>query len=126
MTTDQNPTQKQASAKQRNIIMTTRKLRRVINEVRGKKAIEAYNMLRMMPYRASDVVLKKLIDAIHNARVKYNVSPEQLYISEILADGGRTLVRYKPRAQGRIYRREKRTSHLSLTVSVIEDAVTTA
>lgn len=111
---------KQASAKQRNIIMSTRKLRRVINEVRGKNAVEAYNILRLMPYKASDVVLKKLIDAIHNARIKYNATPEQLVISEVMADGGRTLVRYKPRAQGRVFRREKRTSHLSLTVSVVE------
>ena len=69
----------EAKARQTNIKMTARKLRRVINEVRGKAVNDALDMLRFMPYFAARVV--------------------------------------KPRAQGRIYRRLKRTSHLTIKVS---------
>lgn len=110
--------QSQSSAKQRNIMMSPRKLRRVINEVRGKRVIDAYRMLRLMPYRAADVVLKKLIEAMHNARVQFGARPEDLVISQITADGGKTLMRFKPRAQGRVYKRRKRTAHLQLQLAV--------
>ncbi len=107
----------EAKAKQTDIKMTARKLRRVINEVRGKKVLEAQDMLRFMPYFAARVVEKNLKAAIANAQEKYGVSPESLKISEIYADESQTYRRGKPRAQGRIYRRLKRTSHLTLKVS---------
>ncbi len=110
--------QSESSAKQRNIMMSARKLRRVINEVRGKRVTDAYKILRLMPYKAADVVLKKLIDAIHNAKVKFGARPEDLVISQIMADGGKTLMRFKPRAQGRVYKRRKRMSHLSVKVAI--------
>ena len=107
----------EAKAKQTDIKMTARKLRRVINEVRGKKVLEAQDMLRFMPYFAARVVEKNLKAAIANAQEKYGVSPESLKISEIYADESQTYRRGKPRAQGRIYKRLKRTSHLTLKVS---------
>lgn len=107
----------EAKAKQTNITMTARKLRRVINEVRGKAVIEAQTMLRFMPYFAARVVEKNLKAAVANAREKYGINAEALKISEIFADESVTLKRGKPRAQGRIYRRLKRTSHLTITVS---------
>jgi large subunit ribosomal protein L22 len=113
-----SPTLQEASARQRNIWTSARKLRRVVNEVRGKKVVDAYKMLRLMPYRAAEVVLKKLIDAIHNAKVKYGVRPEELVVSSIFADGGSKFIRFKPRAQGRIYKRRRRTSHLTVKVAV--------
>ena len=57
----------EAKAKQTNIKMPARKLRRVINEVRGKGAGEAVKILRFMPYIAAKVVLKSLNCAIANA-----------------------------------------------------------
>ncbi len=107
----------EAKAKQTDIKMTARKLRRVINEVRGKKVLEAQDMLRFMPYFAARVVEKNLKAAIANAQEKFGVSPESLKIAEIFADESQTLRRAKPRAQGRIYRRLKRTSHLTIKVS---------
>lgn len=112
----------EATAKQKYIIMSPRKIRRVINRIRGKRVPEAFNILRFMPYAAAKVVLKKLIDAASNARIKYNVEdPNQLLVSEVFADEGPAYKRFKPRAQGRVYRREKPTSHLSITVKVIEN-----
>lgn len=107
----------EASAKQTNIKMTVRKLRRVINEVRGKNAQEAVKVLRFMPYAAAKVVLKNLVDAIANAEEKGAIA-ESLILSEIYADEGPTYKRAKPRAQGRIYRRMKRTAHLTVKVDV--------
>ena len=107
----------EAKSRQTDIKMTARKLRRVINEVRGKAVIEAQDMLRFMPYFAARVVEKNLKAAIANAQEKFGVSPESLKIAEIFADESQTLRRAKPRAQGRIYKRLKRTSHLTVKVS---------
>ena len=92
----------EAKARQTDIKMTARKLRRVINEVRGKAVKDAKVMLRFMPYFAAE---------------RYGVSEDALKISEIYADESATYKRGKPRAQGRIYRRLKRTSHLTVVVS---------
>ena len=108
----------EARAKQRYIGMPARKIRRIINEVRGKSVDEAMKILRFMPYTAARVVEKNLQSATANATEKWGVSSEVLLVSEIYADEGPTYKRAKPRAQGRIYRRLKRTSHLFVTVSV--------
>lgn len=107
----------EAKAKQSNIKMTARKLRRVINEVRGKNVIEAQDLLRFMPYFAARVVEKNLKVAVANAKEQFGVNAEQLKISEIFADESVTYKRARPRAQGRMYSRLKRTSHLTLKVS---------
>lgn len=107
----------EAQAKQTDIIMTARKLRRVINEVRGKNVVEAQATLKFMPYFAARVVEQNLKAAVANAQDKFGVRAEALKISEIFADESKTFRRGKPRAQGRIYRRLKRTSHLTIKVS---------
>lgn len=109
----------EAKSSQTYILMSPRKIRRVINEVRGKSVTEAYSILRLMPYRSAQVVLKNLIAAASNARTKFGVEdPSTLFVSEIFADEGPAYRRFKPRAQGRIYRREKPTSHLTVKVKV--------
>ena len=104
-------------ARQTNIKMTARKLRRVINEVRGKAVNDALDMLRFMPYFAARVVEKNLKAAAANAFEQAGVKSDALKVSEIFADESVTYKRGKPRAQGRIYRRLKRTSHLTIKVS---------
>jgi len=107
----------EAKARQTDIKMTARKLRRVINEVRGKAVIEAQTMLRFMPYFAARVVENNLKVAVANAQEQFGIAPEALKVSEIYADESKTYRRGKPRAQGRIYKRLKRTSHLTVKVS---------
>ena len=107
----------EAKARQTIRKMTARKLRRVINEVRGKSVNEALDMLRFMPYFAAKVVEKNLKAAAANAFEQAGVKADALKISEIFADESVTYKRGKPRAQGRIYRRLKRTSHLTIKVS---------
>ena len=109
----------EAKAIQKDIRMTARKLRRVINEVRGKSVIEALKILKFMPYMAGRTVEKNLTAAIANASEKAGLTPEQLKISEIYADESTTLKRAKPRAQGRMYARVRRSSHLTVKVTEI-------
>lgn len=107
----------EAKSRQTDIKMTARKLRRVINEVRGKAVNDALDMLRFMPYFAARVVEKNLKAAAANAFEQAGVKSDALKVSEIFADESVTYKRGKPRAQGRIYRRLKRTSHLTIKVS---------
>ena len=107
----------EAKSRQTNIKMTARKLRRVINEVRGKAVNEALDMLRFMPYFAARVVEKNVKAAAANAFEQAGVRAESLKVSEIFADESVTYKRAKTRAQGRMYSRLKRTSHLTLKVS---------
>ncbi len=107
----------QAIAKQTDIKMTARKLRRVINLVRGKGAVEAQKMLKFMPYFAARVVEQNLNAAIANASEKFGATPDVLKISEIFADEAATYKRVRPRAQGRMYKRFKRTAHLTLKLT---------
>ena len=107
----------EAKSRQTNIKMTARKLRRVINEVRGKAVNEALDMLRFMPYFAARVVEKNVKAAAANAFEQAGVKSDALKVSEIFADESVSYKRGKPRAQGRIYRRLKRTSHLTIKVS---------
>ena len=107
----------EAKSRQTDIKMTARKLRRVINEVRGKAVKDAQDMLRFMPYFAARVVEKNLTAAVANAQEQFGVGADALKISEIYADESVTYKRGKARAQGRMYSRVKRTSHLTLKVS---------
>ncbi len=107
----------EAKSRQTNIKMTARKLRRVINEVRGKAVNEALDMLRFMPYFAARVVEKNVKAAAANAFELSGVRSDSLKVSEIFADESVSYKRGKPRAQGRIYKRLKRTSHLTVKVS---------
>ena len=107
----------QATAKQTDIKMPARKIRRVIDLVRGKTAVEATRMLKYMPYFAARVVEKNLNAAIANAEQKFGAKAAELKISEIFADESVTLKRARPKAQGRMYKRFKRTSHLTVKLT---------
>ncbi len=107
----------QATAKQTNIKMPARKLRRVINEIRGKVASEALKMLKFMPYFAARIVEKNLTAAVANAQEKFDGRADNLKVSEIFADESVTYKRARPRAQGRMYKRLKRTSHITIKLT---------
>jgi large subunit ribosomal protein L22 len=103
--------------------MSPRKIRRVINEIRGKSVVEAADILHFMPYPAARVVEKNLHAAVANAEQKWSIQPEKLYVSEVHADEGPSYKRFRPRPQGRVYKRIKRTAHLTVVVSVKENQV---
>ncbi|GIW21928.1 MAG: 50S ribosomal protein L22 [Candidatus Sericytochromatia bacterium] len=97
------------------IRMSPRKLRRVANEIRGKGAIDAITKLKFMPYSAASVIRKAVQSAISNAGEK-GLDIDSLTILEIFVDGGVTLKRIRPRAQGRAYPIKKRTSNVTVVV----------
>jgi large subunit ribosomal protein L22 len=109
-----------ARSKQKHIGMSHRKLRRVVNEIRGKKVPEALATLRFMPYFASEIVFKNLAAAVANAKQKYGelAAPERLFVSSVMVDEAAASRRFKPRAQGRVYKIEKPTAHLQIEVKV--------
>ena len=107
----------EAISKQTDIKMTVRKIRRVINLIRGKKASDALRMLKFMPYFAARIVEKNLSAAIANAQTKFGAVADDLKVSEIFADEAPTYRRVRARAQGRMYKRLKRTSHLTVKVA---------
>ncbi|MFM7389394.1 MAG: 50S ribosomal protein L22 [Vampirovibrionales bacterium] len=109
----------EATARQKNIWMTARKLRRVLDMIRGKGFIEAVAILKTSPYRASELVLKKLVEAAHSAVQQQGATFQTLVVSYAVADEGPTHRRFKPRAQGRVYQRLKRTAHLTVRVKQV-------
>lgn len=111
----------QVKAIARYIRMSPHKVRRVLDQIRGRSYREALIILEFMPYRACDPVLKVLRSAVANAEHNEGLDPASLVISEAFADGGPTLRRYRPRAQGRAYQIRKPTCHITIAVAPEEE-----
>lgn len=107
----------QAKAVAKQVRIAPRKVRLVIDLIRGKDVGEAIAILRHTPKAASPVVEKLLNSAIANAEHNYEMEPNRLFISEAHVDEGITLKRFRPRAMGRASRINKRASHITVVVS---------
>jgi large subunit ribosomal protein L22 len=105
-----------AQARARYVRMTPRKVRRVVDLIRGLPAAQAQAVLRFAPQAASEPVGKVLDSAIANAENNAQLPVDSLVVSEAYVDEGPTLKRFQPRAQGRAYRINKRTSHITVVV----------
>ena len=88
----------------------------VLDVIRGKDALAAKAILEYNPRYASTVIGKILDSAIANAENNNGMSRDKLYVAECYANKGPTLKRIQPRAQGRAYRIEKRTSHITIVL----------
>lgn len=110
-------TEQEAKAIARYIRMSPFKVRRVLDQIRGRSYREALIILEFMPYRACEPIIKVLRSAVANAENNQGLDPTDLYISKAFADGGPTLKRYRPRAQGRAYQIRKRTCHITVAVA---------
>ena len=106
----------------RDIRHTPQKARRVVDLVRGMRADEALNILKFAPQAAGSDVYTLLNSAIANAKAKNPAirDASELWVVEALVDEGRTMKRFRPRAQGRGFRILKRSSHISLAVSDVK------
>ena len=94
--------------------ISPRKVRLIMDQIRGKQVEEALNILKFSPKKGAKL-LKKLVDsAIANAENNFNIDVDRLYIKRIYADQGPTLKRYRARALGRATMIRKRTSHLTV------------
>ena len=85
--------------------------------IRGKDVKTATAYLMQTPKAASEPMLKLLKSAAANAENNHKMDPENLYVSEAFATPGPIIKRIMPRAQGRAYRINKRTSHVTIAVS---------
>ena len=96
--------------------ITPMKARRVVDMVRGLPVDEALALLQFAPQAASETVYKVLESAIANAETTEGLDAGNLVISNAQVDEGPTMKRWRPRAQGRATRINKRTSHITLVV----------
>lgn len=107
----------QVKAVARYIRMSPHKVRRVLDQIRGRSYREALIILEFMPYRACEPIIKLLRSAVANAEHNEGLDPVGLYVSEAFADQGPVLKRYRPRAQGRAYQIRKPTCHITIAVA---------
>ncbi|MQM25361.1 50S ribosomal protein L22 [Glycomyces albidus] len=109
-----------ARAVARYVRVAPRKARRVVDLVRGLPVDEALTTLEFAPFSAAEVVYKVIASAQANAENNLGLDPESLLVSEIKVDEGPTMRRYRPRAHGRAYRINKRTSHITVVVESVQ------
>ncbi|SDK43471.1 50S ribosomal protein L22 [Lacicoccus qingdaonensis] len=107
----------QAKAVAKTVRIAPRKVRLVLDLIRGKEVGEAMSILQLTNKRASPVVEKLIKSAVANAEHNYDMDVDHLIVSEAFADEGPTLKRFRPRAQGRATRINKRTSHVTIIVA---------
>ena len=88
----------------------------VLDAIRGKDVNEALAILQYNNRKGSKVIYKLLQSAVANAENNNGLKAENLYIAECFANKGPTMKRIHPRAQGRAYRIEKRTSHITVVL----------
>jgi large subunit ribosomal protein L22 len=101
--------------------VSPRKVRLLVDMVRGKKVDEALTILRFTPTPTARVVAKVVKSAAANAENNFQMSPSDLRITRIFADEARTLKRYRPRARGRVSPILKRSSHITVIVDEEKD-----
>ncbi|HNQ63865.1 MAG TPA: 50S ribosomal protein L22 [Syntrophorhabdaceae bacterium] len=101
-------------ARTRMIRISPRKVRLVGDVIKRKNINDAMGMLMYMPQKAA-FILKKLLDsAVANAKQKKYVDVDNLFVKNVLVDGGPVLKRFLPRAMGRATKIRKRTSHITM------------
>jgi large subunit ribosomal protein L22 len=111
--------EKSVKAVAKYIRMSPHKVRRVLNQIRGRSYQEALMILEFLPYKAGGPVWQVVHSAAANAANNYNLDKKKLIIKETYANEGPKLKRIRPRAQGRAYRIEKPTCHITVVVKAI-------
>ena len=107
----------EAKAHLRYARISPRKVQIVCDLIRGKSVAQANAILMGTPKAASELLLKLLKSAAANAENNHQMDPEKLYVSACYANPGPIIKRIRPRAQGRAFRINKRTSHVTIVVS---------
>ena len=107
----------EVTAKHKGARISAQKARLVANQIRGKKADKALNILTFSPKKAAHLIKKVLNSVIANAEHNNGFDIDELYVSTICVDEGKSLKRVKPRAKGRADRILKRSCHITVKVS---------
>lgn len=107
----------EVKATARHIHQSPQKVRLVIDVIRGKGVIDAQTQLQFMKKAAALPVLKLLKSAVANASHNFKIDTAGLFVKAITADGGPTIHRWMPRAQGRATPIRKRTTHIAIVLA---------
>ena len=108
---------KTARAEVKYARISPRKVQIICDMIRGKNAAEAMAMMQFTPKAGCEYMVKLLKSACANAENNFEMDPEKLYVCQTYATAGPILKRGMPRAQGRMYRINKRTSHITIVVA---------
>ncbi len=100
----------------RHVRMSPRKVRRVVDLVRGLDVTDALDLLKFAPQAAAEPTYKVIASAVANADQTESLRAEELYVSQAFVDEGVTMRRIRPRAKGSASRILKRSSHITVVV----------
>ena len=107
-----------ARAEHKYARISPRKVEIICNMIRGKNAKVALALMENTPKAGCELMIKVLKSAMANAENNFEMDPENLYVCQTYVGAGPILKRYiRPRAQGRMYRINKRTSHITIAVA---------
>jgi large subunit ribosomal protein L22 len=112
----------EARAITRFVRLSPRKVRLVVDQIRGKGVEEALNILKFVPKRSAGVIAKTLRTAVANAENTQSVDVDRLYVKQAMVDEAGMWKRFMPRAQGRATRIRKRLSHITIIVDEAEES----
>ncbi len=114
----------EAIAKLKNVPTSPRKMRLVVDLVRGKSVDRALGILKFEPKEGAKRIEKLLLSAISNWQAKNSeadIEDVDLYVKQIFVDGGRMLKRVRPAPQGRAHRIRKRSNHVTVVIDAREN-----
>jgi len=110
----------EVKAKLNYLRIAPRKVRLVADMIRGKRVEEAQRILQFTRKRAAGPLLKLLNSAISNAKHNFQLKAENLWISKLLVNEGPKLKRWRPRARGRAFEIQKKTSHITIVLKELK------
>jgi large subunit ribosomal protein L22 len=101
--------------------LSPRKVRLVVDQIRGKGVEEALNVLKFTPKRSAGIIAKTLRTALANAESTQSVDVDRLYVKRAKVDEAGMWKRFTPRAQGRATRVRKRLSHITIVLDELNE-----
>ena len=101
--------------------LSPRKVRLIVDQIRGKGVEEALNILKFVPKRSAEIVAKTVRTAVANAENTQSVDVDRLFVKQVKVDEAGMWKRFTPRAQGRATRIRKRLSHITVIVDEAEE-----
>ncbi len=107
----------EAKAVAKYVRIAPRKVRVVMNLIRGKNVADAFAILKFTPKVGAEVIEKVLKSAVANAENNFDMNVDKLYVSSAYVDQGPTLKRIHPRSRGQAFSILKRTSHVTVVVA---------
>ena len=106
----------EAKAVAKYVCIAPRKVRVVMDLIRGKNVAEAFAILKFTPKVGADAIEKVLKSAVANAENNFDMNVDKLFISTAFVDQGPTMKRIHPRSRGQAFKILKRSSHITIAV----------